>query len=201
MTFARLGLGRLLTHGGVLCGLLIFPQQRTYAQEVPTESKALDLAAFGAYTNVNPDSDLSKRNNGLSFGADFTRYISHYIVAPSLEVRANFASGARVDERSYLAGVRVQVNATRHIYPYGDFQIGYGTIHYFVPPQAGYTEDNAAPKFFGGGVDFDVTRHFQGRIDYQSESWNFDGKNSISPTSLLIGMRYVIPFRPYVSKH
>jgi hypothetical protein len=103
----------------MLFGLAAFACWHCQAQETPTGSKALDVAAFGGYVNVDPNSDNSKRNNGVSFGADFTRYLFHYPVAPSIEVRANYASGARVDERSYLGGIRVQVDAIRHIHPYG----------------------------------------------------------------------------------
>jgi hypothetical protein len=80
-----------------------------------------------------------------------------------------------------------------------DFLIGYGTIHYFVPPQPGYNGENAAPRSYGGGIDFDVARSFQVRVDYQSQHWNFGEGNVISPTTVMFGVRYVLPFRPYVS--
>ncbi len=194
----RSGSTLLFVQSLFMVAFLALSPRHSSAQGTPTGSKAMDLAAFGGYINADPDNNNSKRISGVGLGADFTRYF-HFPVAPSLELRYNYASGTRVTEASYLAGLRVQVDVLRRLHPYGDFLIGYGTIHYNVPLHPGYTGDNAAPRYYGGGIDLDVTGNFQARIDYQAQHWNFGVGNVSSPTAVMIGVRYVIPFRPYVS--
>jgi len=172
------------------------------AQDVPTVSKASDIAVFGGYLNANPafTSYPNERSNGILFGADFTRYF-HLPVAPSFEVRANLANGSYVNEHSYLGGLRVQGDIFHHLHPYGDFLAGYGSIFYDHPSTPSYTHDNSLVYSYGGGVDFDVTRNFQGMVDFQGQSWNI-GKSAgdkFSPSIFSVGVRYVIPFKPHVS--
>jgi hypothetical protein len=178
-----------------------------YSQGIPTESKGMDLAAFGGYLNANPayvpsPAYPNDRNSGTFFGADLTRYF-HLPVAPSLEVRANFADGAIVDEHSYLGGLRVQGDLFHRYHPYADFLAGYGSIHFNHPTIPGYTHDNSTVYSYGGGLDVDLMRHFQARVDFQGQRWALgtDGPNDkFSPSILSIGLRYVIPFKPHVSQ-
>jgi len=172
------------------------------AQDAPTVSKASDIAVFGGYLNANPAVTFypSERSNGVLFGADFTRYF-HLPVAPSFEVRANFANGSYVNEHSYLGGLRVGGDIFHRFHPNGDFLAGYGSIFYNHPATPGYTHDNSLVYSYGGGVDFDVTRNFQGMVDFQGQSWNI-GKGTedkFSPSVFSVGIRYVIPFKPHVS--
>ena len=172
------------------------------AQDVPTVSKTSDIAVFGGYLNADPAFTAypNERSNGVQFGADFTRYFG-WPVAPSLEVRANLANGAYVNEHSYVGGLRVGGDIFHRLHPYGDFLAGYGSIFYNHPVTPGYTHDNSLVYSYGGGVDFDVTRNFQGMVDFQGQSWNI-GKGTedkFSPSVFSVGIRYVIPFKPHVS--
>lgn len=195
----RLPLGSVLplTLSFLLFGLIALAPESSSAQGISTGSKSLDLAAFGGYVNINPDHG-GTRNTGFTLGADATRYL-HWPIAPSLEVRANYANGAIVDEKSYLGGIRAQVDVLHRIHPYADFLFGYGTIHYYVPPAPGYTDDNSAVESYGAGIDIDLLSNFQGRLDYQSQHWAFDAHNTISPTAVTVAVRYVFPFRPYTN--
>jgi len=178
------------------------------AQEVPTESKGMDLAAFGGYLNANPvytggSAYPDDRDSGAFLGADLTRYF-HWPVAPSIEARANFADGPFVNEHSYLVGVRVQGDIFRRYHPYADFLAGYGSTYYDHPVEPGYTHDNSAVYSYGGGLDIDLMRHFQAMVDFQGQHWNISNNNSatgiFSPSIFSIGLRYVIPFKPHVSQ-
>ncbi len=180
-----------------LSAVLAFTPNRVSAQGVPTESKGMDLAAFGGYVNIAPDYG-SSRDNGFLLGADLTRYF-HWPVAPSLEIRTNLANGPIANEDSYLVGLRAQVDLHR-FHPYADFLIGYGSIHYDIPPSPGYTHDNSVVKSFGAGLDYDVTRNFQARIDFQSQHWTLGPGDTLTPTALSFGIRYVIPFKPHVGE-
>jgi len=160
----------------------------------------MDISGFGGYQYVSPDFRSSPHDSGFIAGVNVTRYF-HFPVAPSLELRANIATGPAVNESSYLVGARAQANLGRRFYPYADFLIGPGAIHFnqiFIP---GYTHDNSLVKSIGGGVDIDLVRHFQVKLDYQQQFWKI-GKEiaGFSPSLLSVGVVYRIPFRPHVKQ-
>jgi len=187
--------------------VMLFTTAGLCGQEVPTESKGMDLAAFGGYLNANPSytggsAYPDDRDSGVFLGADLTRYF-HWPVAPSLEVRANLADGPFVDEHSYLAGVRVQGDIFRRYHPYGDFLAGYGSTYYHHPVIPGYNHDNSVVSSYGVGLDIDLMRHFQAMVDFQGQRWNIGNGGPVdkfSPSIFSIGIRYVIPFKPQISQ-
>ena len=127
-----------IVEAAVLCAAA-FPLP-CFAQATPTATKSADLSVFLGYNSVKPDYG-PYRNDGGTFGVDFTRYF-HFPVSPSLELRANFANGTTVNERSYLFGLRAQADSLRRVHPYVDFLAGPGTIH-FNFPSGGDTGDNS----------------------------------------------------------
>jgi len=171
--------------------------QRSFAQEVPTESKGADISVFGGVTSLAPGY-VSGRETGATAGVDFTRYFS-WPVAPSIEIRANTANGSQVEERSYLVGFRAQAGINWRYHPYVDVLIGKGTIH-FDHPQGGYLGDNSTVPSYGGGGDVDLTRNFQGKIDFQEQRWSLGTLIKFNPNLLTIGVVYRIPFKPNVGR-
>ncbi len=167
----------------------------THAQAHPTASKNMDISAFGGIINDNPDYG-PQRNTGIAFGASVTRYFG-WRVAPSLEARYTRTTGTYINERALMGGLRIQTDFHR-FHPYADFLGGVATIHFDVPPSPGYTDDHAPVYAYGGGVDIDIVRRFQLKVDYQAETMSFDRNFSIAPRPLTIGVVYRIPFRPHV---
>jgi hypothetical protein len=177
----------------VFTALLVAPP-RAVAQAVPAAQKALDISAFGGY--LNTDSDYGPyRNTGEAFGVDVShRY--RFPVVPSLEFRINLTNGPAVAERTYLPGLRGTATVFRILHPYGTFLVGPGTIH-FNFPNGGYTGDSSTVFNFGGGVNADVYENFQVMADFQYQHWNLGGTDTLTPSLLLFGVTYHIPFRPY----
>ena len=170
-----------------------------HAQATSTASKSLDIAAFGGYAGARPDY-APYHDQGAGFGVDLTRYF-HLPVIPSLEGRGNIITGAAVNEKTFLGGLRVEVPIKHRLHPYGDFLIGAGTIDFKFMP--GYTSDNSRVYSFGGGIDVDVVHNIQIKVDGQYQSWNLgksggnpNGPFTLTPEVLLFGVEYHIPFRP-----
>jgi len=171
-----------------------------WAQADPTASRSSALSVFGGYTNS--DSDYGRyRNTGGTVGADYTRYFG-WRVAPSLEIRANDTNGPDLKQESILFGLRLQTDF-RRFHPYADVLYGGTKIFFAIPPAPNYTYDIASTTSIGGGVDIDVIRNFQAKIDYQAEFMNF-GPNGTQPNNAdftltpklwTIGVVYRIPFR------
>ncbi len=68
------------------------------------------------------------KDNGAIFGGEYTRFMNRFL-NPSLEVRGKVAAGATVDERTWGGGIR-GVHRFRNFYPYIDFLVSSGTIHF-----------------------------------------------------------------------
>ena len=167
---------------------------RAVAQATSTATKTADLSVFFGFSTVQPDYG-PYRNSGGSLGIDLTRYF-HFPVAPALELRANFANGSTVNERSYLVGLRAQADFLTRFHPYGDFLAGPGNIH-FNFPNNGYTGDNSIVYSYGGGVDIDLVNNFGAKIDFQGQHWNTGENSTFTPSLLLIGVTYRIPFEAH----
>jgi len=197
----NLRLGSFFLFAPVLIFSVLFPVVPNHcsAQEVPTESKGADISVFGGITGLAPGF-VSGRETGGTAGVNFTRYFS-WPVAPSVEIRANTANGSQVEERSYLVGFRAQAGINWRYHPYADFMVGKGTIHY-DHPAGGYLGDNSTVYSYGGGVDIDVTRNFQAKLDFQEQKWNIgmDASDKFNPNLITIGVAYRIPFRPNVGR-
>lgn len=179
----------------VFCAIFGLTSTHAYAQASATASRGEDLSVFGGYVNGVPDYG-PYRNNGAAFGLDFTQYI-HFPIKPAIEARANILSGKTVNEHTYLFGIRGQGNVFHHYYPYADFLAGPGNIH-FNFNNNGYLGDNSIVYSYGGGVDIDLIGHFQAKIDFQGQHWKTGNAVTLTPSILLLGITYHIPFRPHI---
>jgi hypothetical protein len=170
------------------------------AQGDATATRTAALSAFGGYTNSNSDYARS-RNSGGTVGVDFTRYF-RWRVIPSLEIRGNYTTGPQLKEESILFGPRLQMDLHR-FHPYADVFYGGTKIIFQFPPEPGYTYDISSAISVGGGVDIDVIRDFQAKIDFQQEFMNFGPEGivpnnadfTLTPSLLTVGVVYRIPFR------
>jgi opacity protein-like surface antigen len=185
----------LLTLSLFLLAVLSVPVAR--AQKDGTVTKSAEISAFAGFTNLN--SDYGTRNNGFTLGADYTRFL-HFPIAPSFEVRANHTSGPSLNEESILAGLRVEAPFRQRFHPYVTALFGGTKVFFKLPPSPTYTYDTASAFSLGGGIDFDVTRNFRAKFDYQQQFEDF-GSNAfnpdftLTPAGFTAGVVYRIPFK------
>ena len=171
------------------------------AQRDSSASKSAEISAFGGFTNLN--SDYGSRNNGITLGADYTRFF-HFPVAPSFEVRANRTSGIGLTEESVLFGLRLEAPFRQRFHPYATVLYGGTKIIFKTPPSPTYTYDQSSATSIGGGIDVDVTRNFRAKFDYQQQFENFgpngtqpnDADFTLTPAGFTVGVVYRIPFKP-----
>jgi opacity protein-like surface antigen len=170
------------------------------AQSDPTASKEAAISLFATYSRVSTDRN-STINNGLTVGADYTRYLN-WILTPSLEVRCKFAPGDNVGEDTFGGGLRVE-HRLKNFSPYADFFGSYGRITFTHPSLLGpgppYRFDNSIVYSAGFGVDYHITSKWAARVDYQFEHWNVGMNSTFTPHIFSVGFLYRIPFRPYVT--
>lgn len=169
------------------------------AQALPTATRSADISVFAGFLTDTPDYG-PYRNNGVSAGVDYTRYI-RLPIEPSIELRTNIADGKTVNERTYLFGPRVALRlpqrSLRRFHPYADLLVGIGDIH-FNFNNNGYLGDNSTVYSYGGGVDIDLVRHFQARFDFNGQHWKTGRNVTYTPNLILFGVVYHIPFRPHI---
>ncbi len=202
----RPSLPRLTTHLALFLAFTacvwIVGSTSAHAQSQSGASKSMNISAFAAYINSDPDYG-SLRNNGGMVGVDFSRYF-HQKTEVSFEVRGVYTSGQIVDERSILGGLRFS-RAYQRYHPYADIMAGNTQIDFNVRPSPNYSHDSAFALAYGGGVNIDVARNFQAMIDFQEYSLNFGSNGTqpgnadftLTPTFFTIGVVYRIPFRPH----
>ena len=168
------------------------------AQKDGTVTKSAEISAFAGFTNIDPDYGIS-RNNGFTLGADYTRFF-HFPVAPSFEIRANHTSGIAITEESILFGLRLEAPFRQRFHPYATVLYGGTKVLFKFPPTPTYTYDQTSAISLGGGLDFDVTRNFRAKFDYEQQFENF-GANSVNPDFTLtpggftVGVVYRVPFK------
>jgi len=162
-----------------------------YAQATTTASKTTDVSVFAGFSSVTPDYS-EQRDTGLTFGANATRYFK-FPVKPGIETRFTLSHGPIVNENFLLLGPRAQYDIKR-FHPYADFLFGRGSIGYnFANPTN--ASSGGFVKSPGIGVDIDVFRNFQVKLDYQHEMWNLGTNYSLSPNVVTFGVTWHIPFK------
>jgi hypothetical protein len=173
----------------------------TRAQTSATVSKSAEISAFAGFTNSASDYGI-QRNNGVTVGADYTRFL-RWPIAPSIEVRGSYTSGLLITEESILAGLRLEAPFKRRYHPYVDVLYGGTKVLFKFPPTPTYTTDQTSAISLGGGINIDIVRNFQLKLDYQRQFENF-GPNGIQPNNAdftltpgayTLGVVYRIPFK------
>lgn len=166
------------------------------AQATPVAVRKAEISAFAAFTRVTPDYGPFS-NKGFTFGVDYLRPV-RWFLKPSLEFRGTFTPGETVGERTLGGGLRVEHPVWR-IHPYADFLVSAGTITFTHPSIDSrgrlYKSDDSIVYTYGGGLDYDLTRRWAAKIDYQGEHWNLgSAAQTLTPQVLTIGVVYRIPF-------
>ena len=165
---------RLAALAAVVTTLALFSAQRLFAQKIPTATQPLHISVFGGGTAVRTGFGSSK-NLDLTAGLD-VGFAPYRGLHPSLEVRGSIAvdKGHVDSQKNFLGGLRLGGNF-RQLHPYADFLFGRAQIDYAgkgarVPGTfVFYTSSTTYALAAGGGVDFDLTRHFALKVDSQLE--------------------------------
>lgn len=168
-----------------------------HAQADATLRKKAEISAFGGFLGLSTDAGGSSLDKGGTLGIAYSRFFVSSPLVPTIEARANVASGPYANEKSYLVGGRLGGQIGRYR-PYVDYLFGKGTVHYNT--RSVYVGDASAVYDYGFGIDIDLQRNFQFKLDYQTQSWQTNPNTFFYPSGLLIGVSYRIPFRRYVSE-
>jgi len=169
-----------------------------HAQAVPTASANLRLSAFGALSANYSGVELA-RNGDVTAGVDigFRPFAGFF---PALEARGSYpiAKGHTVAEENALVGIRLGRNK-ENFNPYGDVLFGRGKLNF----PTGLT--NAAGTFLvlsnttnvlsiGGGLDYNLSRHFAAKGDFQLQRYGtpVSATGSVYSKLFTIGIVYRI---------
>lgn len=193
------GRSRLLTLISATAVSVALAPASLWGQAAAVGVRKAEVSAFAAYTRVTPDYGPFI-NQGFTLGGDYTRPI-HFFLQPSLEIRGTLSPGKTVGEKTFGGGLKAEHPIGR-FRPYADFLVSAGEITYTHPTIDSrgrlYISDNSLVYTYGGGLDFDVNKHWAAKIDYQGEHWNLGSEaQTLTPRLLSIGVVYRIPFRSY----
>lgn len=182
---------RVLFTSVLLCfGLSVVP--RLAAQGTPAAARKTDLSVFAGVA-TNSTGVLDERNVGVSTGFAFTRYVP-FVISPALDARAVVTYGQDVRESAYLVGPRAQFRFHRRFKPYADFLLGFGFIHVNHPAPGGLLGVRAPVDAWGGGLDTEISRNFDLKLDYQAQVRIISVDNIPHPSMFTAGVTYHIPF-------
>lgn len=145
---------------------------------------------------VRPDYGDAKKNAGGTVGAEANiGGMSH--LRPSVQFRAVGSGGRLSDQYAYSIGPRAEF-PFGHFRPYADFLFGYGIIKYERPQIVNgkpYTSDNSLVYTYGGGLDYELSRHWAIRADLQRQRWKVGDNNpAFHPVQMSLGVRYRFHF-------
>jgi hypothetical protein len=187
----RQGQGLIWIYVFIFSTSFLFTPQSLKAQATPAAFKQGEISVYGAYARVSTDYGAQK-DNGAIFGAEYTHFMNWFLT-PSLELRGKVVTGPNVNQKTWGGGIRAE-HRFRRFDPYIDFLVSSGTIQFNHPftDASGrlYKSDNSIVYSAGGGVDYDITRRFAARFDYQFEHWNLGSVNTLTPEALSIGVAY-----------
>ena len=186
----------LLAFAGVLA--MISPHVALAQAGPATATQQLELSAFGAGTGTYTDV-LGGRNLGITAGADLA-FMTYKRFRPVAEIRGTYPiyKGQIDDQKTFLGGIKVERPFGR-LHPYGDFLFGRGSITYKRGLQLGnvvYLKSNTTVYSLGIGLDYDLTRQFAAKGDFQYEHWNAPPipGGVVHPKALSLGVVYRFDF-------
>jgi hypothetical protein len=156
------------------------------AQASPAASKTSGLSVFGGFVRVAPDYGPQTDYGGI-FGADYSRYV-HWHFVPALEFRGKVTNLHTVSEKTFGGGIHLEYPIHK-FHPYATFLISYGIIDFnpaIAPGGPQYPSDASVVYSYGAGIDYDITKRWAAKFDFQSEHWNLD-PITLTPTAITFG--------------
>lgn len=172
-----------------------------HAQVASTATQQLQLSAFAGGTGTFTDLEGGK-NLDITAGADLT-FLGLRFVRPSFEVRGTYPidKGTISSQKNFLVGPKVE-HAFGRLHPYVDFLVGRGEIDYglggFPVGNILYISSISTIYSFGGGVDYNFTRHIDLKADLQYQHWDAPvvASGVIHPVAVTLGAVYRFDFNP-----
>jgi hypothetical protein len=146
----------------------------------PTAVQPMQLSAFGGVSGVYTGLGGGK-NFSVMAGADLALPPFHW-VRPTIEVRGTYPTdrGLVDNQRSALAGLRVDFLLGHRWHPYGDVLFGRGEMKY-TPYGYPYTYPDGTQHLYvqtttnvysaGGGFDYDLGDRWGIKVDAQLQRW------------------------------
>jgi hypothetical protein len=149
----------------------------------PTAVQAMQLSAFGGVSGVYTGLGGGK-NFSITAGVDLALQPFHG-VRPTIEVRGTYPTdrGLVDNQKSGLAGLRVDFLLGHRWHPYGDFLFGRGEMDYtpygypYSGPLCGvsyeclFTLTTTNVYSPGAGFDYDMGEHWAIKVDAQLQRW------------------------------
>jgi len=167
--------------------LLVIAVPGASGQATYTADRTNGFSVFGAATKLN--TDYGSKDNGYTFGGDFSHAIRFHAILPSLELRYTGSTGPSITEDSIAGGLKLETKFHR-FHPYGDVMVGYGIINYVQVN----SNDNSITYGGGLGLDFDVTKQFALKVDAQEQFWHLgQGSGTLTPQMISFGLVYRFP--------
>lgn len=160
----------------LIAGALIVSVHASHAQAVPTASANMTLSAFAGVSANYTGVELA-RNGDVTAGVDigFRPFAGFF---PALEGRAQYPidKGVLVNQENVLAGIRLGRRKER-FNPYGDVLFGRGKLNFptgLSNPSGTFIvlSNTTNVLSFGGGLDYNLSRHFGVKGDFQFQKYD-----------------------------
>jgi opacity protein-like surface antigen len=182
----KLGALTLALSGLALAGTCGFAN----AQAVATATRSVGISAFGGidYFKLDLGSTYKKFRPGFVVGGDLTHLIHGFGV--SIEPRFGRTTSSTNDQSYFLGNVRMDRSFGR-LHPYALAGIGYGKVAYVI----GGGHDDSIVYTVGPGLDYDVTRSWAVKADWQYQFWNVGHEtHGFNPTGITVAAVYRFHF-------
>jgi opacity protein-like surface antigen len=162
-----------------------------HAQALPAAVKSGGLKVGAGLVLAHPD---YSPNNEAGFGI-FANYdfLDHFGAELQFH-QVGGSSATSVSERTFEVGGRFLWNfhpdlpllGPRQITPFLKIDVGAGTFSF----QNKYQNATYGLYAGGGGFDYNVTRKFDARVEYEYQRWRSFTPNGLQPNLLTIGVAY-----------
>ena len=166
---------------------------RLFAQTAPSAyERHINLWAGAEFSNFQPDYSPVNRLEGLGAYADWSLNTNLAVEGEMRFLHFNSNGGAYQDH--YLIGPKLSTNRWARFKPYAKFLVGMGKNNF--PYNIGYGKYFALAP--GGGVDYELSRRFAVRADYEYQIWPAapaipgQTNNGMTPNGFSVGFAYRI---------
>lgn len=176
---------------------------RLHAQSAgATAVQDLGISAFGAGTG-NWTNLSGGRNLALTAGGDLA-FLSFRRFRPVLEIRGTypFYEGHVDRQKSAMGGVKIERQFGK-FHPYINFLVGRGVIDFENGGylNSGYLYIRTVSTVYspGVGLDYDISRHWSAKADFQYQHWDTPAVTSgvVNPRLISAGAIYRFDFNHY----
>jgi hypothetical protein len=175
-----------------LCILFLFAARALHSQVVPAASSsslALDAGGFGSVSQPDYAGEgIAQTSPNRLYGAGVyvDGRISRWVQLEGEGRWLKFNQYLGINEDTYLVGPRIPIYTFHRISPYGKVLVGLGGGSFLT----GHTLVLA----YGGGLDYQLTRRFNARADFEYQQWRVTP--TLWPYGVSVGFSYRV-FGPH----